>query len=156
MTVYRKKPVVIEAIQFVGGRESAAEIKAFAGDSYVCWWFNHDDIGIETLEGTMHASPGDWIIKGVKGEFYPCKPDIFELTYESVPDQGSGDLKIMGFLNESNEHAYIYADSLVVAIGRTDEGLVVDIWDSDFNEVLNSMYSYFIDGHACQEEGELL
>lgn len=83
---YRKKPVVIEAMRFVGGRESAHEVKAFAGDSFICWWFNHDTIGIETLEGTMHAKPGDWIIKGVAGEFYPCKPDIFEATYEPVED----------------------------------------------------------------------
>jgi hypothetical protein len=40
---------------------------------------------IRTLEGNMYVMPGDWIIKGVKGEFYPCKPDIFELTYEAVP-----------------------------------------------------------------------
>lgn len=78
------------------------------------------------------------------------------LPAEYCTHESHGPLKIMGFLNESNEHAYIYADSLVVAIGRTDEGVVADIWDSDFNEVLNSMYSYFIDGHAYQEEGELL
>lgn len=47
------------------------------------WEYCHDGgIDIKTLEGTMHASPGDWIIRGVKGELYPCKPDIFEATYE--------------------------------------------------------------------------
>lgn len=45
------------------------------------------DLYIETLEGRMHASPGDWIITGVNGEQYPCKPDVFEKTYESVEDE---------------------------------------------------------------------
>jgi hypothetical protein len=45
----------------------------------------HEPPYIRTLEGNMYVMPGDWIIKGVKGEFYPCKPDIFELTYEAVP-----------------------------------------------------------------------
>lgn len=84
MSAYRKKPVVIEALQFTGGAASADTIKAFAGEAYECWWFNHDTIGIKTLEGTMHATPGDWIIRGVRGEFYPCKPDIFAATYEPV------------------------------------------------------------------------
>ncbi|PRS47537.1 hypothetical protein [Bacillus sp. MZGC1] len=57
---YRKKPVVVEAYQI------------------------DKEMDIETLEGTMKASPGDWIIKGVHGEIYPCKPDIFEKTYEKV------------------------------------------------------------------------
>jgi hypothetical protein len=57
---YRKKPVVIDAFQ------------------------TETELQIETLEGTMTASPGDFIIKGVKGEIYPCKPDIFWLTYEEV------------------------------------------------------------------------
>lgn len=84
MAKYRKKPVVIEAMQFTGGAASADEIRSFAGNSFVCWHFNHDSIAINTLEGTMHTSVGDWVIKGVKGEFYPCKPDIFAATYEAV------------------------------------------------------------------------
>lgn len=59
---FRKKPVVVDAYQ-------------------TDWEMN-----IETLEGVMHAEPGDWIITGVNGERYPCKPDIFEKTYEPVPD----------------------------------------------------------------------
>jgi hypothetical protein len=82
---FRKKPVVIEAELFpidainvssknypegvIGTRKSAT------------------GFGIETLEGMMEVTPGDWIITGVKGERYPCKPDIFEMTYEAVSDE---------------------------------------------------------------------
>lgn len=76
MARYRKKPVVIEAIQFVG---NFAEIEAFVGGDAE---FRKGELVIATLEGAMHASPRDWIIKGVQGEFYPCKPDIFAATYE--------------------------------------------------------------------------
>lgn len=93
MAQYRKKPVVIEAIQY--NNLNKEEIENFVGkplrekiDSY------HYDQGlpippvrylfIETLEGEMMVNPNDYIIKGVKGEFYPCKPDIFEQTYEII------------------------------------------------------------------------
>ena len=77
---YRKKPIVIDAVQWTG--ESAIAMSEFLGDKY----FNHGGIlKIHTLEGVMEAQIGDWIIKGIKGEFYPCKPDIFEATYEAVP-----------------------------------------------------------------------
>jgi len=82
---YRKKPVVIDAIQWKGGND-LTEIKQFAGEAFFCWHIHTDSISIETLEGMINASKGDWIIKGVKGEFYPCKPDIFEATYEPVEE----------------------------------------------------------------------
>ena len=70
---YRKKPVVIEAFQWKPEMGEIGPVKQkFIG--YV----------IETLEGDMTVSDGDWVIKGVKGEFYPCKPDIFEATYEEA------------------------------------------------------------------------
>lgn len=76
---FRKKPVVIEAIQFTG--QNKDEIVTFTGD--VLGVDSPDgDLMIITLEGSMRASPGDWVIQGVNGEFYPCKPDIFEKTYE--------------------------------------------------------------------------
>lgn len=81
---YRKKPVVIEAVQWTGKNQT--EIFAFTKAGEIGEDFMSSDIEIVTLEGTMKASPGDWIIKGVKGEFYPCKPDIFEATYEPVKD----------------------------------------------------------------------
>ena len=78
MGQYRKKPVVIEAIQF---NKNFTEIEKFCEGNFD-WSEGKSDI--KTLEGTMRASVGDWIIKGVNGEFYPCKPDIFEKTYEKV------------------------------------------------------------------------
>jgi hypothetical protein len=80
MPKYRKKPVVIEAIQFTG---NFVEIEGFVGGDAE---FRNGELVIATLEGTMHASPLDWIIKGIQGEFYPCKPDIFAATYEPVRD----------------------------------------------------------------------
>jgi hypothetical protein len=83
---YRKKPVVIEALQWTG--ENVNEVLEFVNRADIRIT-NHmrdgemkSEIHIHTLEGPMHASQGDWIIKGVRGEFYPCKPDIFEETYE--------------------------------------------------------------------------
>lgn len=77
---FRKKPVVIEAFKWMH-------------DEVPAWWRERTDLQIKvatgsvfipTLEGTHEAKPGDFIIKGVKGELYPCKPDIFEMTYEKV------------------------------------------------------------------------
>ena len=75
---FRKKPVEIEAIQFVGNFD---EIELFVGGDAE---FRNGELVIATLEGPLKASPNDWIIKGIKGEFYPCKPDIFAATYEEV------------------------------------------------------------------------
>ena len=77
---YRKKPVVIEAIQWTGNNLN--EIVMFTEKHNLqC---GENELKIKTLEGNMIASLGDYIVKGVKGEFYPCKPDIFEQTYEEV------------------------------------------------------------------------
>lgn len=78
---YRKKPVVIEAVQWTG--ENHAEMCEFI-DPEVFEIIPRVGLVIHTLEGDHHASPGDYIIKGVNGEFYPCKPDIFAKTYESA------------------------------------------------------------------------
>ncbi len=78
---YRKKPVVIDAMLYDGGSESLIEAAAFLG-SYFIDSGSNGEIFIETLEGDIRASVGDWIIKGVEGEFYPCKPHIFDKTYE--------------------------------------------------------------------------
>jgi len=79
MRKFRKKPVVIEAVQFTPLTIEACE--EFVGGDM---GNTPDGTVIATLEGAMHVSVGDWIIKGVQGEFYPCKPDIFEATYEEV------------------------------------------------------------------------
>ena len=88
MARFRKKPVEIEAWLWDEAKDTFAVLKdagmkcgrydSHVTDNYV------RNIGIETLEGTMRAEKGDWIIKGIKGEFYPCKPDIFAATYDAV------------------------------------------------------------------------
>ena len=87
---YRKKPVIIEAIQFEDNSDRIIEIHEFMGGDTIRVNYEDKDnpyLKIETLEGIMKASVGDYIIKGVNGEFYPCKPDIFETTYERVTDE---------------------------------------------------------------------
>ena len=79
MPLFTKKPVTIEAIQWNG--KNCTEIANFAGNSVPVILFDNP-ITVITLEGQHTASINDWIIKGVKGEFYPCKPDIFEMTYD--------------------------------------------------------------------------
>jgi len=81
---YRKKPVIINAIQFLG--KNGSEIYNFMRTSEREICVEDIKIRIKTLEGEMTADINDWIIKGIKGEFYPCKPDIFEATYELVTD----------------------------------------------------------------------
>jgi len=76
---YRKKPIVISAIKFTGNNCKA--ILDWLGEKAVCGAYL---VLIYTLEGVMRAKPGDYIIKGINGEFYPCKPDIFEKTYEEI------------------------------------------------------------------------
>jgi hypothetical protein len=83
---FRKKPVVLDAWLFDGSYESYAAVPSGG----IVRWFSSGPSGrpacveVQTLEGTMTAWAGDWIIRGVKGEFYPCKPDIFAATYESA------------------------------------------------------------------------
>ncbi len=97
---YRKLPVTVEAIRYTPGTNCIA-VAGFLGDSpddLTCAEeADHEQTqyAIATLEGVMHASPGDYIIRGVHGEHYPCKPDIFEATYERpdtpvIPDQNPG------------------------------------------------------------------
>ncbi|MGW2721420.1 hypothetical protein [Streptomyces sp. NPDC001492] len=86
MARYRKKPVEIEAVQFTGTGESCTEITEFLGGSHSGnqRWNSTTNTGgaILTLEGEMAFGPGDWIVRGVQGEFYPVKPAIFAATYE--------------------------------------------------------------------------
>ncbi len=99
---FRKKPVVVEAMQFRGSWSSWLGILRWApGIYFVPTGYEHElrhdsdlvadeapaFIVIPTLEGDMRADRGDWIIRGIKGEFYPCKPDIFEATYEAATDE---------------------------------------------------------------------
>lgn len=89
--LYQKKPVSVYAVQFDGTSASAHEICAWilrqGGRADIVFGegaIYHDAISIDTLEGRMTAIQNDWIIRGIKGEFYPCKQDIFAETYEEV------------------------------------------------------------------------
>tara|TARA_R110002153_G_scaffold204752_1_gene357542 strand:- start:49 stop:351 length:303 start_codon:yes stop_codon:yes gene_type:complete len=98
MPKFRKKPVEIEAILLEPTQRSIRQVLGFKGtpaltncrkaidafESYCEHRIEDGGLNIETLEGTMKASFGDYIVKGIKGEFYPCKPDIFKLTYDAV------------------------------------------------------------------------
>lgn len=86
MGKFRKKPVVIEAIQFT--KDNFQECCDFVGSENLNDGTSEDEgfIGIITSEGDHNTRYGDWIIKGVEGEFYPCKPSIFDATYEPVAD----------------------------------------------------------------------
>lgn len=104
MSFFRKKPIVIEAVQFLSTEwQGDMPLVSFDTDDSLPEWlksgffadelFNDpvtpDVLFVKTLEGVMKAEPGDWIIKGVKGELYPCKPDIFAATYDAAPEPGS-------------------------------------------------------------------
>lgn len=78
---YRKKPRIVQAVQFTGA--NLEELRAFVPEEFRDNRIGRP-LGIVTLEGIMHISKGDWIIRGIKGEYYPCKPDVFEATYEKV------------------------------------------------------------------------
>ena len=93
MAKYVKKPVVIEAVQLTWETwgemcEHASVGKLTDGKPEGSQFGEHIELHIPTLEGFMVANENDWIIKGVKGEFYPCRPDIFEMTYEPVTENG--------------------------------------------------------------------
>lgn len=91
MSTFRKKPVEVEAVQWRGPQD-CEEVFAFLGWTHLDDdGVGHDEIIIPTLEGTMTVSPGDWVIRGVQGEFYPCKPDIFEATYEPAHAEQEGE-----------------------------------------------------------------
>lgn len=87
---FRKKPVVIDAFQHVAGKVDMASVPRWLVDAMLARTIRApegaDYLDIHTLEGVMRADRGDWIIRGVKGELYPCKPDIFAATYEPAED----------------------------------------------------------------------
>jgi hypothetical protein len=94
MPFFTKKPVTIEARQFDGTGESVDEITRWmqhSGSDRSAFMAPDPNVGtifvIPTLKGDHRVNPGDWIIKGVKGEFYPCKPDIFEQTYNPTSEE---------------------------------------------------------------------
>jgi len=84
---FRKKPVVIDAVQWTGDKQSWDAILAMGEIAWQPGEMGSDTFHIATLEGDHLVRKGDWIIKGVKGEFYPCKPDIFDATYEQAVEK---------------------------------------------------------------------
>lgn len=88
VALYRTKPLIIEAVEWTGN--NLGEIWSFVGDSMLCEIYDAGlaprgvNVIIHTLEGALDCREGDYIIKGIKGEFYPCKPDVFAKTYELV------------------------------------------------------------------------
>ena len=84
---YRKKPIVIEAEQWHPEQEEGREFIGGWSNGVYMTSDSKTGYAIDTLEGSHEVTPGDWIITGVKGEKYPCKPDIFEMTYEPVINQ---------------------------------------------------------------------
>jgi hypothetical protein len=80
---FRKRPVTIEAMQITSG-ESVLSIAEWINNPQTGYSTNPPTVWIETLEGRMEGSTGDWVIKGTEGEFYPCKPDIFNKIYQEV------------------------------------------------------------------------
>jgi hypothetical protein len=93
MRKFRKKPVEVEAWQWFPEADDGVECETWCGGVAIVERFTDRPsrvlLIVQTLEGELAATPGDWIIRGAQGEFYPCKPDIFAATYEAVSDQGS-------------------------------------------------------------------
>lgn len=99
MAKFKKKPVEIEAVQYLGRENDWTPdnpvfterpdwlLKALTSPGQTGGvWLVGNELYVSTLEGSMIARIGDWMIRGVKGEVYPCKPDIFEMTYDVVPE----------------------------------------------------------------------
>ena len=84
MDKYRRIPTIVEAIQYFDNFSVCLKIDEWTGSVTDPIWINPGVCFIHTLEGDMHVTEGDWIIKGVNGEYYPCKPDIFAKLYELV------------------------------------------------------------------------
>ena len=155
---YRKKPVVVKAVQWTG--ENLREVIAFTdgppetkSHHAGMMWEQYEDLvrkdglKIYTLEGKMDASPGDWIIKGVKGESYPCKPDIFAATYESAsqpaPECHQPDLVTA----DGGQDAQLVARLVEAAQWARNrlEAIADDAWRGDARDFKRSLVGVFAD-----------
>ena len=133
---YRKKPVVVDAIQWNG--VNLQEIIDFVGDKleyHICdtaWKVGKDkpqvNIKIKTLEGELIATEGDYIIKGVHGEFYPCKPDVFEKTYEPATNTHFDRIKAMS-VEEMAEFLFTRLETDVYLNLWIDDNQMLDVND---------------------------
>lgn len=141
MAKYRKKPVVIEAEQWAPYKTSnhleQAKLQPIDSDSdWVCKECGNRaslHANCPTLEGWHIVCPGDYIIKGVKGEFYPCKPDIFEMTYEHVADSNDYNVPLRLIQNE-----YIRARKIHAPMATAHHGIA--IIEEEFIELRNEVF----------------
>jgi hypothetical protein len=111
---FRKKPVVIEAFHYTGINDAFA-LGEWAKERGVFYWDDNNVLHVKTLEGEHIASDGDFIIKGIAGEFYPCKPDIFEKTYEpaSQSEQGYSEAEVKELLGKATIYSRPLTDFLL-------------------------------------------
>ena len=137
MQKFVKKPVVIEAVEYNGANKE--EIEAFVGkklDTIYTELKEPLELKIPTLEGDMKASKGDYIIKGIKGEFYPCKPDIFKSTYNVVEDNN-------GILSEGEKRVRTTFNVLSLAtvdIAKQLMAEAINLLSRDQNDVASYYY----------------
>jgi len=110
---FRKKPVVIQAIRWEG--DNTDELDEFAPEAKIKAEGHRNALVIETLEGTMLAEPGDWIIRGIANELYPCKPDIFAATYEKVGAESGAQPDLLETLKEIEQFISDLASSAMLA-----------------------------------------
>jgi hypothetical protein len=101
---YRKKPVLISAVRWDGNINTRNFLTDWLGDSFITDG-DYERPAIKTLEGTMRVNLGDYIIQGVQGEFYPCKPDIFKATYEEVVVTAESIAESRGYLKNTTKAA---------------------------------------------------
>lgn len=123
MAKYRKKPVVVEAVQFDGTPESRQQIIAWTRGSPTPAYVERDADGvralyIRTLEGNHRVSFGDYVIRGIQGEFYPCKPDIFETTYEPADAPSAASASLNAVYTERNRLIAALARAVLIAGGE--------------------------------------
>jgi hypothetical protein len=109
MSAFRKKPVVIEAVLWDGRLPTVEPLLVGASTTEVSQDLGDPALIIPTLEGTMRAEVGDWIIKGVKGELYPCKPDIFAATYEPASNPAPTEIRATSEMIEAAVHTWALA-----------------------------------------------
>ena len=147
MQKFVKKPVVIEAIQYNG--TNITEIESFVGEKLSIIIFSVEDtqLVIPTLEGYMKISKGDYVIKGIKGEFYPCKPDVFKSTYNVVEDNN-------GILSEGEKRVrtnFNVSSSKTVDTAKQLMAEAINLLSRDQNDVA----SYYYDNLKPAQYNEL-
>lgn len=147
---FRKRPVVIEAVQWTGDNHDEILQLAKGCDRSIAFSNDGSTLLIFTLEGDHSASVGDWIIKGVQGELYPCKPDIFAATYDAVPEeedkpsQGRDIYFSIAYVEDgvvSRAKKYMsmktFVQLLMKHIAESIPDMLPDYWKGDKNEHAN-------------------